>query len=633
MINWKLTDFIEPSWTNPDDFLTKYKDKFQDLRSFSNSLKQYSQTLKDQLTTIIHDDYTEFVSISKQLIQLGDTISELLKSLRTSEKAVAAAASQLEESTLPIKSQADKLYNVRHEYAVLSLALEAIERLQMIESQLNQTDLNIYKFLDISIGFAVTMAKLTGLDQPSERKTIEAEYAILYKSFQNKLKMKFLELLENRRKEELLIIFNSAILSGLETFLEVTFSEKIKKELLDPLNNKRSQIMGNSIDVLTLFIKYVEDESNDFNYLFSISPNIFDFTLNSLWHTLSQWMDSYLSFPLGNQEGQKKSFELLSQFLGICEHKCTSVESVLAIRNSPVTERIMAKLRLDLYTQIISNQILTETDKLFNEPLKADGSQYFLSFTEKFIEVYSNVYKPELFIPEQSKDFAIISMKMIASLINFANKASFAHQPFFVADFQKLGPELLTLTPDFMRNAMKIATNSLETTSQQLQTQLIETISNNCNKHLSYIQELTGFDSKTITTTKGAIQTINTYLDWEKSSRNACSTIAFFTDVLKNILNCFYKLSAEQLETLKGRQKVLMKIKQTHTPQSTKSESKRNYFSPEAAQKQLKHDIEYICNVARERGVDVESLVDSQNQPLYKMIQELLTKDLLENSS
>ena len=76
-----------------------------------------------------------------------------------------------------------------------------------------------------------------------------------------------------------------------------------------------------------------------------------------------------------------------------------------------------------------------------------------------------------------------------------------------------------------------------------------------------------------------------------------------------------------------------MKIKQTHTPQSTKSESKRNYFSPEAAQKQLKYDIEYICNVARERGVDVESLVDSQNQPLYKMIQELLTKDLLENSS
>ena len=315
MIAWKLTDFLEPSWTNPDDFLTKYKDNFEDLRSFAASLDQFTETLKSQLTLIIHDDYTEFVSISKQLLQLGDTMGSLLKSLQSAEKQVEKASSTLEESTQPFKVHSEKLHSVRHEYAICTLALGAIEQLQMIESQLEQVDNNLYKLLDISIGFVVTKAKLIGLDQPSEQKPIEAEYYRIYDSYKNVIKTKFLEFLKKRQKDNLLCIFNASIMSGLSDFLQLSFSEVISQVLISPLDGQKNKRSGNAFTVLDSFIKYLQDTKNEFNYLISISPNIFDFTLNSLWPALSSWMDTYLSFSIGDPEEQMKSYRQLLFFL------------------------------------------------------------------------------------------------------------------------------------------------------------------------------------------------------------------------------------------------------------------------------------------------------------------------------
>lgn len=632
MISWKLTDFLEPSWTNPDDFLTKYKDNFEDLRAFSASLDQFAESLKSQLTSIIHDDYTEFVSISKQLLQLGDTMGALLKSLQTAEKSVEKASSNLEESSQPIKVHSEKLHNIRHEYAMCTLALGAIEQLQMIETQLSQVDNNIYKLLDISIGFSVTKAKLIGLDQPSEQKPIETEYDRIYNSYKKIIKNKFFDFLEKRQKENLLAIFNASIMSGLHEYLQLSFCEIINKNLLSPLDAQKSKRSGNAIVVLNSFIKYIQDANNEFNYIISVAPDTFDFTLNSLWTTLSPWMDTYLTFSIGDPEEQMNSYRLLSLFFDLIESKCKSIESILSIRNSQIRARIQSKLRLDIYAQLISNKVLSEAEKLFASPLEANGTKFFLSFTEQFLTLYGQIFSEDVFIVEQSKDFAVIAMKLIASLNNFASKSNQQTSPYFVVDLKNISSKLIQSTPEFLQNAMKIAIDSIQVTSDQIKENLISYVSEICIKHLDYIGKMTAVITKrTVKPSDEAVSTINTYFEWAKNTRNACNDTEFLTIIVTNIFDQFLTQSTNQLSTLRKNFDTIMrfrKSKSTSTDdQDQQSPSKPNMFKIEVVQKQLKTDIDYIANVARGKNVPVDSF------PSYSQINELLSKDLSVDSN
>ncbi|KAK8853909.1 Conserved oligomeric Golgi complex subunit 2 [Tritrichomonas musculus] len=627
MISWKLTDFIEPSWTSPDDFLTKYKDNFEDLRSFAASLDQFTETLKSQLTSIIHDDYTEFVSISKQLLQLGDTMGSLLKSLQSAEKSVEKASSTLEESTQPIKVHSEKLHNVRHEYATCTLALGAIEQLQMIESQLNQVDNNIYKLLDISIGFAVTKAKLIGLDQPSEQKPIETEYDRIYESYKNIIKFKFFEFLEKRQKDNLLAIFNASIMSGLHDYLQLSFCELVSKNLLSPLDSQKSKRSGNASIVLNSFIKYLQDANNEFNYLISISPDVFDFALNSVWPTLSSWMDNYLSFSIGDPEEQMNSYHQLSLFFDLCESKCKSIESILSVRNSQIRTKIQSKLRLDIYTQLISNQILSNAEKIFSSQIEANGKKFFLSFTEEFLKLYNQIFSDKIFIIEQSKDFAVIAMKLISSLNNFASNASQQNIPYFVADLKNLMPMLLQSTPEFLQNAMKIAIDSIQITADQIRQTLIAYVSEICIKHLAYIGKMTAVVTKrNVKPSDEAVATINTFFEWAKNTKNACSDIEFLTTIVSKIFDEFLVQSTNQLSSLRKTFDTIMKFRKSKSPTSPTKEdqdqqAKPNMFKIDVVQKQLKTDIDYIANVSRGKNVPVDSF------PAYNQINELLNKD------
>ncbi|OHT02503.1 hypothetical protein TRFO_30333 [Tritrichomonas foetus] len=620
MISWKLADFLEPSWTNPDDFLTKFKDNFEDLRSFSASLSQFTDTLKSQLTNIIHDDYTEFVSISKQLLQLGDTMGALLKSLHTAEKAVAKASSTLEASSQPIKVHSDKLHNIRHEYAVCALALEAIEHLQLIESQLNQVDNNIYKLLDISIGFAVTKAKIIGLDQPSEQKPIETEYDRLHSQFENILKNKFLEFLSKRQHENLALVFNTAVMSGSHTFLQKAFGEVIKSNLhLTEQVNKRG---GNASTILPLLINYLEDPNGDLKYLISNAPDSFDFLLYSFWESVSSWLDFQITFPIGDPVEQMKSYQQLNTFFSLCESLCRSNEAVLSIRNSPITARIHSKLRLDIYAQLISNKFLLDAEKMFSEPLQPTGKNFFLTFTDSFVEFYAKIFNKDIFIIEQSKDFAIIGMKLIASLSNFAKNSEQSFKPFFVADLLKVGDFLLKETPEFLQAAMKIAIDSLKVTSNQIKEELVSFVTEKCVEHLKYIGNLTAVGIKTnrlLKPSDEATASINFYVDWAKNSKEACSDTEFLTIIVNKLLDEFLSQSSKQLGSIQKTFETIQKFRQTKSPSKS---PKQNMFNIETVQNQLKTDLEYISNVARSRNVMVDSF------PVYKEIMELLTKDL-----
>ena len=652
MITWKLNDFLEPAWTNPDDFLTKFKDNFEDLISFSNSLEQFSSTLKSQLTTIIHDDYNEFVSISKQLIQLGDTMNSLIKSLHSAEKDVMKASEELEISTQSFQSNIDKLQNIRIEYSACSLALEAIENLQSIESQLKQVDLNIYIFFDISIGFAVAKAKIMGLEQPSERKPIEIEFNRLQGIFQSVLKTKFLEFLKKKQKEDITIIFNTAIMSGcsdciLNAFHDLTkekLLQQIEKKIEDDKKYKRStgsMPNPNSNIIFNMLINYLQSENSDMKFLNEVSPQSFDFMINSFWEPVTNWIDTHVIFPIGEPAEQYQSYKKVKIFFRVCQNFCRTNEAVQIIRNSPQKEKIFSKLRLDIYSHIISNKFLGDANKMFEDflgetDIEQDTNEsnsddlFFMKFTRNFLNLYQKLFANDVFIEEQAKNFAIIAMKLILSLNKFALSCSSKFHPYFVSDLIKIGSYIFDSTPIFLQQAMQLAIDSMKKTSEQIRSDLISHLTEKCVKHLKYIGNLNTVGNKNVKAIKPseeATASINVLFDWIKNSRDSCSDLEFLTTIVNKILEEFYEQSSNHLSSLQSNYETIKKFRQTTSTTGENDYNKTNIFSLENVQKQLKLDLDYIANLARSKNVKVDSF------PIYQKIMELLSKDFSDESS
>ena len=619
MSKWRLEDFLEPVWTGPDDFLTKYKGDFSDLRTFAEALNNFTESLKSNLTTIIHDDYTEFVAISRQLLQLGDHMGSLIKLLRTCERGIADAAKSREAATQLLRTQSESLRKVKHEYAVCSLALEAVENLENIEKRLEEIEEDPYSMVDVAVGFSVTRAKISMLDQPSDRKPIEGDFERLHGQFCDVISRKFCECVKQRDNGAMEILLSAVVVGGIQKVIYDAYAESFLGALIEDVEEHLKATRGvraNCEYVFGRVLEYLNDGNGDLVFIEGSTGDDFDFIEHAFWPRVAAFLDRRLSFPIGNVAEQKKSYVQWNQFVDACERRCKTVEAVVAMRNSIEFRNIRSKLGLNVYAQLISKQICDEAEAIFNDEVKKQQGAFHLSLCPSFVRCYTKLFSDELFIVDQAKDFAVIAMKLIASLSAFAKASSIGLLPYFVVDLPKVGTEIMSVTPEFLQSPMRMAIESLSETAELLKSQILDAIADKCVQDLKYIETMTVVSvqsQKQMNVSPKAAAAIKSYMTWASNEGAVLAGPETLQFVTERLLQAFHEKAEATLRNIKRDLETISKFRKT--PGDGKDGSG---LSLDGVKKQLKKDCDYIANVVRGEKVAVDEM------PIFQQIVQLL---------
>lgn len=610
MARWLLADFLEPVWTGPDEFLSRYRDQFPDLRSFAGSLDDFTESLKADLTTIIHDDYTEFVSISKQLLQLGESMTTLVRTLRVCEQDIADAARSREAATQTMRSRLESVQKVKHEYAVCSLALDAFENLESVESRLSEVSEDIYSFMDVAIGLSVTQAKIHALDQPSERNPVQGEFDRLHANFCDAVTKSFCDFVKNGSRQELEVILNAVAVTGIYDVIYEAYSTCFLGGLVDAMDKQLRGIRGAraNCDVLfSLALEYLQASDNELAFVDEVCGESMDFMESAFWPNVVAFMDKRISFPIGNVAEQKKGFASWMEFLSACEAKCKTAEAVASIRESAECKSIQGKVGLNVYAQLVSKQICSEAETAFNEELKATASDEFsLNICGKFVRCYERLFSEELFVAEQAKDFVITGMKLVASLAAFAKTSGMQYKPLFAVDLAIVSESLRRVTPVFLRTAMQKALSCLPETAKLLRQQLTTDIADKCCEQLAYLDRLTlvGLQNQKSTSASPHVTAaMNTYLQWAARDGSSIADADLLQEVVDRMLISFFSRVDSTLKTLKNDLEMIAKFRKT-----TSGEKDSGGFNLDALKEKIYVDFEYIANITRGKSVPVDSM-------------------------
>jgi len=615
-----MSEFLEPSWTNADDFLVKHRDSFNDLKDFYNSLETFTDTLKSQLTSIINDDYTDFVSISKQLLQLGENMNILLKILKVSDSMINQTINNLSVSILPYRAQYDKLLAVKHESLTCLIGMECIESLQWIEKMINNSQ-DVFFLYDIAIVFSMILAKMKRIDQPALVKPIQNEYNKLMGLFAISLSSSFINSIKNRLKENLFIILNSAIIVGLEDQLYSTLSDDQVKPFLKSL-----EVFKKYDRIITSILEFVSNPNGIIRFLVEVSPNGFDFIQFSLWPCVSYWLEAKIIFPISNANEIHCSYSLFFNFISNIESLCKSHHCILEIRRSSKMKSLIRKLRLDIYAQLIVVEICDQAESLLKDPIKPlpNGEQFQLSLTQPFINLFQKFFADDVFIKEQSQDFAVLAMKLLASFEGFV-KIQEQFLPRFIVDARSMLRIIIEICPPHIQPPIKLAISSVLNTIDVLEGIQISRVTKLCVDKLDYIHSMSSqLFSSTNTSqrvpSQMASEVMAPYNKWAIGEGSLLANNTNLTTVVTSVLNIFAKQSRDLVEKLKNQLKSLQLFRR-----NKQSDPNQSLFSVDLARKQLKLDLEVIANYARSKQIQVD------NYEVYISLIQYL--DIVENDS
>ena len=614
-MNWEISDFQDPVWKDPNTFLLEHKDKFGSLQEFANSLNSYSEKLKNQLTNIIHQDYTEFVTISKQLLQLGELMNSLIKDLTNAENTIDKAAKTLQQNLQPLKAHSEKLHKVRKDAAINQLALDAIQNLQNIENQLKTSDSSIYSFLDASIGLAVVKAKISGIDQPALSLPITKEFDRLSSVFNEKLANSFVKTVSERNREDLGVIFNAAILSNFdkklyEVFQTAFLKPTIEKEFPKVLEKNKA----NSHIILPKLQSIIEDENGFVQLVISKSPPIFDFAANSIWPFLGQWLFRTIIFPIGSITEMHDAYNMWMHFVNTVEKLCKSKKAIKTIRKSQVMEHISSnKLKIGLYPQLVTIEITSHLSKIYQEPVSIAPEPYFLSPMEQIINEIKNCFTEPYFIPEKAQDYVILTMKIIISYCDFVRQQK-QNKAYIVLSMRKLSSFIRNEIPKDYQPALEIAANYIDQEAQSIEDIIVNKVLDDTLQRMEYIQSiLLPIDSKMPTERSVlAPDVFKPYRNWIENKKNPLNSQKIAEKVVDKVFEKFDELSHSVINTQRSRNQSIMKYNN-----NANIDPKNKVIR---LKKQLLLDLQCYVDIAKTFGVDATA--NSRYETIYNYLNE-----------
>ena len=614
-MNWEISDFQEPVWKDPNTFLLEHKDKFGSLQEFADSLNNYSEKLKNQLTNIIHQDYTEFVTISKQLLQLGELMNSLIKDLTNAENTIDKAAKTLQQNLQPLKAHSEKLHKVRKDAAINQLALDAIQNLQNIEFQLKSSDSSIYSFLDSSIGLAVVKAKISGIDQPALSLPITKEFDRLSSVFSEKLCNSFIKAISTSNKEDLGVIFNASILSNFDKKLYEVFQNSflkptIEKEFPKVLDKNKA----NSQNILPTLQSILEDENGFVQLVIKQSPPIFDFAANSIWPFLGQWLFRTIIFPIGSIKEMHEAYSMWMNFITTLEKLCKSKKAIKTIRKSQAMEHISSnKLKIGLYPQLVTIEITSQLSKIYNEPISIAPEPFFLSPLEKVLNEIRKCFTEPYFIPEKAQDYVILTMKISMSYCQFMQQQK-QNKAYIVLSMRKLSNFIRNEIPKEYQSALEIAAKFIDDEAQKIEDIVVNKVIEDTLQRMEYIQSiLLPIDSKMPTERSVlAPDVFKPYKNWIENKKNPLNSPQIAEKIVYKILEKFDELSHSVINTQRSRNQSIMKYNN-----NANIDPKNKVIR---LKKQLLLDLQCYVDIAKGFGVDTTT--NTKYDSIYNYLNE-----------
>ncbi|EAY16589.1 hypothetical protein TVAG_434260 [Trichomonas vaginalis G3] len=606
---FKIEDFQDQNWTNPGEFLLKHKDHFSSLNDFASALISYGEVLKARLTTIIHDDYTEFVTVAKQLIQLGDSMTELIKSFSNAQNAVEHATKNLQQASQPVKAQTEKLHKIRIEEAVCKLALDIVISLENIKSKLT-TDTHPAIFLDSAIGLAITKAKLAGINQPALSIRIEASYNKIFKDFTNKLSSAFIDSVKSRDISSLSIILHATILSDQFQLIYKSFSDMFVIQEVQKLNiSKKTK----SISILNSLIDTIMDQNGYIHFIYENSLPIFDFILNSVWPSLSDWIIRNVEIPLSDAKAVHTSYILLIKLINEIEKLCRSKISVNKIHNSIYDIQLYDKLKLKIYPQLVSTELNPQVEQIIQaNPNLIDG-EFKVSTSSQLFDIIKLIFSEEYFILNEIGDFLILMMKICLVYKEFCqNSVKFkSHLAFDIRTFIR---KLKSVTPIECDEPLKLVSNSLLETSEKLENDVLAVIVNETLPKLDFISTITIKPESEMPKTHSSLaaSVFTNYNKWIDTEKSPLNSPEFASKVFNAVMDRFKSKATTRIQDVRAQTIAIAKFNRSSTIDPEIIEGK--------LKKQLLLDLE--CIATRAAKYDFPA----KENDIYKEITSILTQ-------
>lgn len=591
-----LSDFQDPTWTNTNDFLLKHRNRFESLNSFADALNSYGEELKSRLTTIIHDDYQKFVSISKQLLQLGDYMAELIKSLTNSENAVDNAVKTLQQSIQPIKAQTEKLHKIRIEEAICKLALEIVISLENIRGKLN-TETTPDVFADVAIGFAIARAQLKGIDQPALSIRIQADFDKIFNDFTTKLCNAFVKSIKEKDDISLQQILIATILSNQFNSIYKAFSDAFVLEELKNLKKKNKD----ACETLQQIKYIINNTDGPINYIHDKSLAIFDFALYSVWPNISDWIVKYVDFPVGTIKELHDAYIKTMEVIAEMEKLCRSKEAIIELRKSPGMVLIFKNMKIDFYTNLVSIKIIQDIPQAENHNPEIIDEDFKLSTTKIVFDQVKRCFSSEYFVPERAGDFVITAMKIVLIYIELS-KSFPKSKSFFAYDMKILAGKLEQVIPDSYKQAISMACQSLIENSTKLENEILEVLTNETVNRLDFISTI--FVKATAAAPSKpsmlAAEVFSSYTRWVSTEKSPLNSKIFATKIVQAVLEKFKQKAMTSIQDVRSQSIAIATF--------NKSSSIDPKLSEMRLKQQLLLDLECIATKALGFDVDVHKM-------------------------
>lgn len=538
-------DFLTPNWNALKFIEAQQNPNFGEIL---NWLIEGENSLKSQLTSIIHDHYTEFVSISKQLIRLGEYNNSIITQLESSEENLIKSTENLKNSTQGIIPLKEKYRNLEKEILNTQIADETLTLLHSASHHLENKD--IYSMLDCAIELSLAKTTLRKLDQPALVNPISKGLKTISSQFTNSLSEVFIRSINDQHKEDLSIISNAIILSGNISLIYESFSNNFINPLIKTITLP-SATEPNSNEILSSLVDFLLKDNNPIQFANDNTPSCFDFMYGSFWPKISSYLKDKIIFPLIPIGAIKSSYDFWRQFQDVCEKFCKSKNAVSFIRNSKETKIIEEKMLLEVYVQRITSQIYDKANDYFSNlsNLNANDMANF------FLELCASFFSKEKFINEMARNFCSSYRTLIYSLCSRSKSANFQQLPFYYSCLKLVKTKVTLILPEFCSKVGELAEIEIQKCMNEIEDKLIEELSNQCSEAVrTCIMVISGQKSKIPSSYVKEI--FKKYRDWSKQMEQNNLDIGskdFFRRIFENTMEFFYKEAEKSIEAEKTR--------------------------------------------------------------------------------
>ena len=571
---------------------------------------------KNQLTDTIHKQYTDFVSISKQLIQLGEYNNQITTHLKIAQDNLKKSTENLKAITQGIIPLKQKQRALQYEILSTKIANETLSLLQSASnhvenafiyqsnssnqennetinltnndnsnnSQISDNEHNFFLFLDAAIELSManaTLLKLSDQNQPALFIPISNGYQKIASKYTKSLCDAFIYSIYHEKSEELSIISNSAILSGNISALYDTFSSEfifpLQNSIAIPHNN-----IPNSIELLSPLVSFLMKPTNPLQFVYQNTPDCFDFMRGSFWPNISLFLRNKIIFPIGQIGTVKSCFDFWRQFQTACEQLSRSLETIQLIRNSENTKIIEEKMHLDIYVQLFSNQLFKNANQFFSD-ISQDNTnnsqnQKTPEIISKFIlNLCQTLFSSDSYIPEMVRSFCSSYRKIIFSFCNKANEVEFDQMSLYLASIRLIIPHISEVLPEYCKNIGKLVEEELHQCEEEVEKKIVKELSSQCSSRVKTFMTIISRQNSN-TPSSFVKEIFKPYKEWSQSpiSYNMFNS-QLFSRVFEEMMILFYNEAKSALENERKRQETIQMWQGTNS--STDKSSNDNNIS------------------------------------------------------